>query len=161
MKYFSTTNHVRGKTKLSHVALKNHLLSLKNKIQTIICNYHNFNNNTPQKKNEKKGHNSYNKRQKYNTYQTDIQQRHSRFHVDLWSNSTSQTAQNYHLQNHKYPHVTQTTSRSHYPFRQSPKHDPFSDHPHIHKTKKNQKRFISTHIKLITFPQSWLPNNTS
>ena len=46
MKYLSTTNHLSEKTKLSHVALKNHLLSLKNKIQTIICNYHNFNNNT-------------------------------------------------------------------------------------------------------------------
>ena len=54
MKYLSTTNHLSEKTKLSHVALKNHLLSLKNKIQTIICNYHNFNNNTPQKKTKKK-----------------------------------------------------------------------------------------------------------
>ena len=54
MKYLSTTNHLSEKTKLSHVALKNHLLTLKNKIQTIICNYRNINNNAPQKKTKKK-----------------------------------------------------------------------------------------------------------
>ena len=50
IKYLSTTDHKDNKNKLSHIALKKHLLNLKNHIQTIIYNYNNINNNLPQKK---------------------------------------------------------------------------------------------------------------
>ena len=50
IKYLSTTYHKHNENKLSHIALKKHLLNLKNNIQTIIYNYNDINNNLPQKK---------------------------------------------------------------------------------------------------------------